>query len=369
MAETHASPHEGDLRPSPLHARHLALGAKFAPFAGWEMPLEYDGVIAEHTAVRSKAGVFDVSHLGKLWITGPGAVEFVNSCFSNDLNRIKNGGAQYTLCCTFEGGVVDDIICYRFDEDKVLAIPNAANNAEVARRLRDAAPADIRVDDEHTEYAVLAVQGPEAPGIVAELGLPIDHEDFMEFKTASFEDVEVIICRTGYTGEKGFELLVPSAEAGRVWDALMEKGVQPCGLGARDTLRLEMGYPLHGNDLSVDITPVQARLIWAVGWDKPDFWGKEILAAEREAKPRRRLWGLESEGRRPLRAGMEVYDGETKVGETTSGGFAPSLQKGIALGLVSTQYKVGAELEVDVRGRRMPVKMVKPPFVASSTRY
>lgn len=332
------------------------------------MPLEYEGVIAEHNAVRHHVGAFDVSHLGKLVITGPRALEFVNSCFTNDLNRAKDGGALYNLCCTVEGGVVDDVICYRFSEQKILAMPNAANNADVARRLRDAAPADIDIADEHTEWAVIAVQGPEAPGIVADLGLPTDHDDFMEFKTASFEGTELLVCRTGYTGEKGFELLVPTSAAGPLWDELMRRDVQPCGLGARDTLRLEMGYPLHGNDLTTDITPVQARMRWAIGWDKPDFWGKDVLTAERENGPRRRSWGLEAVKKGVLRPGMDVYDGEEKVGRTTSGSFSPTLKKGIALALLDSGWKPGADLEVDVRGRRLPVKVVKPPFVDSSTR-
>ncbi len=354
---------------SPLHHHHLESGAKFAVFAGWEMPLHYaDGVLAEHAAVRSSAGVFDVSHLGKVWVRGPGATAFVNRCLTNDLDRVAAGGAQYTLCCDEDGGVVDDLIAYRFSDEEVLLVPNAANAAEVARRLTAAAPEGVAVSDAHRSLAVLAVQGPESPRVVERLGLP-QGEGYMTFARRPAEDgAPVIVCRSGYTGETGFELLVPEASASGLWDALLAAGAVPCGLGARDTLRLEMGYPLHGQDLGPDITPVQARLNWAVGWDKPAFWGSEALRAEREAGPRRRLWGLEAAGRGVPRAHMRVLDGERQVGETTSGTFAPTLKRGVALGLLDAGYKPGAELELDVRGRRLPVRVVKPPFVKAATR-
>jgi aminomethyltransferase len=358
-----------ELLTSPLHSRHIALGAKFAEFAGWDMPLQYpSGVLAEHQAVRTGVGVFDVSHLGKVWVTGPGAAAFVNRCLANDLDRIGAGGAQYTLCLDESGGVVDDLIAYRLSDDQIFLIPNAANAAEVARRLTAAAPEGIDVVDVHRKFAVLAVQGPEAPGILQYLGLPHDHE-YMSFREHLVDHADVIVCRSGYTGETGFELVVPNEAALDLFDGILVAGASPCGLGARDTLRLEMGYPLHGQDLSMDITPVQARLNWAIGWDKPEYWGKAALDAERAEGPKRRLWGLEATGKGVPRAHMTVLDparDDTPVGETTSGTHAPTLKRGVALALLDAAYKPGAELELDVRGRRLPVRVVKPPFAKAT---
>jgi aminomethyltransferase len=353
---------------SPLHDRHEALGAKFAAFGGWEMPLEYagGGVLKEHTAVRTSVGVFDVSHLGKAGVVGPGAADFVNACLTNDLGRIGPGRAQYTMCCDdATGGVVDDLIAYLFSPDDVFLVPNAANTAEVVRRLSAAAPPGVTVADEHRTFAILAVQGPESAATLAKLGLAADL-DYMSF-TAS---PEVVVCRTGYTGEHGYELVLPADRAAPVWDELMAAGVQPCGLGARDTLRTEMGYPLHGQDLSMEITPVQARAGWAVGWSKPAFWGREALLAEKAAGPRRMLRGLELTGRGIPRGHMTVYAGEQAVGETTSGTFSPTKKVGIALALLDTAAGLadGDLVEIDIRGRRAEARIVKPPFVRTSVR-
>jgi aminomethyltransferase len=361
-----------NLRRSPLHDRHVALGAKLAPFGGWEMPLEYVGVLKEHAAVREAVGVFDVSHLGKARVRGAGAADFVNSCLTNNLDRIDPGQAQYTLCCDASGGVVDDIIAYLHSDDHVFLIPNAANTAEVVRRLQAAAPAGITVANEHADYAVLAVQGPRSADVLAAMGLPTDH-GYMSFVTVD----EMTVCRTGYTGEHGYELVVPAAEAGAVWDALVKAGsafgLQPAGLAARDTLRTEMGYPLHGQDLSLDITPVQARSGWAVGWSKPEFWGREALLAEKAAGPRRLLWGLESLDKGIPRPHMVVLRDGEPVGEVTSGTFSPTKRVGIALALLDnepagTSVGEGEEVEVDIRGRKSRMKVVRPPFVPSSVR-
>ncbi|MEE6260492.1 glycine cleavage system aminomethyltransferase GcvT [Plantactinospora sonchi] len=369
-------PSPDQLRRSPLHERHVALGAKFAAFGGWSMPLEYagGGVLAEHTAVRAGVGVFDVSHLGKARVTGPGATDFVNACLSNDLGRIGPGRAQYTLCCDdTTGGVVDDIIAYLHGDDHVFLIPNAANTAEVVRRLRAAAPAGITVTDEHEAYAVLAVQGPRSAEVLGALGLPTGH-GYMSFAAADLDAAPLVVCRTGYTGEHGYELVVPAEAAVGVWDALLSAGgpdgIRACGLGARDTLRTEMGYPLHGQDLSPEITPVQARLGWAVGWDKPTFWGREALLAEKAAGARRALWGLEAEGRGIPRAGMTAHVGDTVVGTITSGTFSPTRKLGIALALLDTAAGLtqGDQVEVDIRGRRTPMRVVRPPFVQPSVK-
>lgn len=364
------------LRRSPLQDRHAALGAKLAPFGGWEMPLEYagGGVVAEHTAVREAVGAFDVSHMGKARVTGPGAVDFLNACLAGDLAKVGSGRAQYTMCCDDPtGGVVDDFIAYRHGDDHVFLVPNAANAAEVVRRLAAAAPAGITVADEHQRHAILAVQGPTSERVLDELGLPADH-DYMTFVAAHYAGAEVLVCRTGYTGEHGYELIVPVEAAAAVWDAVLAAGapygIRPCGLGARDTLRTEAGLPLHGQDLSLEITPVQARYAWVVGWSKPAFWGHQALRAERTAGPRRQLWGLRATGRGIPRPHMPVLSGDRQVGEVTSGTFSPTLQLGIALALLDTAAgpAPGAEVAVDVRGRRLPMQVVKPPFVTRSVR-
>jgi aminomethyltransferase len=356
---------------SPLHERHVALGAKFAAFGGWEMPLEYagGGVLKEHAAVREATGVFDVSHLGKARVRGAGAADFVNACLTNDLGRIGAGQAQYTLCCTEDGGVVDDLIAYLIADDEVFLIPNAANTGEVVRRLAAAAPAGVTVTDEHRQYAVLAVQGPQSAEVLGKLGLPTDH-DYMSFVTANLGATELIVCRTGYTGEHGYELVVPWDAAVEVWDALIAAGVRPCGLGARDTLRTEMGYPLHGQELSLEISPVQARSGWAVGWKKPAFWGRDALIAEKTEGPRRTLRGLEVTGRGIPRGHMLVYGDGQRIGETTSGTFSPTKKVGIALALLDTSAGVndGDLVEIDIRGRRTEARVVKPPFVQPSVR-
>ncbi len=356
-----------DLLTSPLHARHTTLGATLGAFGGWSMPLSYpSGTVAEHTAVREGIGVFDVSHLGKLAISGPGAVELVNAVFTADLGKIAPGQAQYTLCATEDGGVVDDVIVYLVGPDEVLAVPNAANAAAVAEILRAAAPDGVTVTDRHRELAVLAVQGPRSPEVLAALLPGLPELDYMSFADAG----DVRVCRTGYTGERGYELLVPDVDAPAVWDAIVAAGAVPAGLGARDTLRTEMGYPLHGQDLSVDISPVQAGSSWAVGWAKESFRGRDALIAEKEAGPARRLRGLRATGRGVPRAGMDVLRDGERVGVTTAGTFSPTLRAGIALALIDTAAGVGLDdtVAVDVRGRALEATVVKPPFVPSHVR-
>ncbi|HEV3360081.1 MAG TPA: glycine cleavage system aminomethyltransferase GcvT [Pseudonocardiaceae bacterium] len=361
---------------SPLHAAHEALDAKFGPFGDWEMPLEYagGGVVAEHAAVRESVGVFDVSHLGKALIAGPGAAEFANTRFTNDLRRIGPGQAQYTMCCTEDGGVVDDLICYLVGDDEVFIVPNAANNAEIVARLAAAAPAGISITNQHTDFGVIAVQGPRSTDVLTELGLPTEL-DYMAFVDADWHGTSIRVCRTGYTGEHGYELLPRSADAVRLWDALLAAaqphGGRAAGLGARDTLRTEMGYPLHGHELSRSISPVQAGAGWAVGWKKDAFVGHDALVAERAEGPKRRLRGLRAIDRGIPRPGMPVLDADGKqVGETTSGTFSPTLKVGIALALIDTAAGVepGGELTVDVRGRSLRCAVVKPPFVQTHTR-
>jgi aminomethyltransferase len=362
-----------NLLQGPIHGVHVELGASFAPFGGWEMPVSYAGTVAEHQAVRGTVGLFDVSHLGKATVRGPGAAEFVNSALTNDLGRIRPGKAQYTLCCAPDGGVIDDLIAYYVGDDEIFLVPNAANTAAVVAELQKVAPEGITVTDEHREYGVFAVQGPRSTEVLAALGLPTEME-YMAYADAEWDGRPVRVCRTGYTGEHGFELLPRWADAEPLFRALVERvrgaDGRPAGLGARDTLRTEMGYPLHGHELSLEISPVQARTGWAVGWKKPEFWGKAALEQEKSTGPRRILLGLKALDRGVLRQGQTVLRDGEPVGETTSGTFSPTLKVGIALALLDTEADLqpGDEVEVDVRGRSLRCEVVRPPFVETNTK-
>lgn len=357
----------------PLEDHHRQLGASFAEFGGWLMPVSYAGTVREHNATRNTVGLFDVSHLGKALVRGPGAAQFVNSALTNDLGRIGPGKAQYTLCCTESGGVIDDLIAYYVADDEIFLVPNAANTAAVVEALQASAPDGVTITNEHRSYAVLAVQGPRSAAVLDELGLPTEM-DYMGYADASFGGVPVRVCRTGYTGEHGYELLPPWDSAGVVFDALVtavsNAGGEPAGLGARDTLRTEMGYPLHGHELSLDISPLQARCGWAIGWNKEAFFGRDALLAEKSAGPRRLLRGLRMVGRGVLRPGLTVLAADKPVGITTSGTFSPTLQTGIALALIDTDAGIedGQQITVDVRGRSVDCAVVRPPFVELKTR-
>jgi aminomethyltransferase len=368
-----------DPRRGPLHTSHLEGGVTLGTFGGWEMPICYPGggVLAEHRAVREAVGVFDVTHLGKISITGPGAAEFVNSCLTADLAKIGPGQAQYTLCCARDGGVVDDLIAYLVGPDEVFCVPNAANTREVGRRLAAAAPPTVTVTDQQDEYAVLAVQGPRSAELLAAVGLlpgtNVAGIGYMAFADAPYNGALVRVGRTGYTGERGYELLPPWGHAPALWAALLAAagplGGHACGLGARDTLRTEMGYPLHGQDLGPDITPLQGGVSWAIGWNKPAFWGREALLAERDRGPFRRLRGLRATGRGVPRPHLAVRStAGAPLGETTSGTFSPTLRTGIALALLDPAVRPGDSVEVDVRGRALPCEVVTPPFVPSHVR-
>lgn len=364
-----------DLHRGPLHDAHTEAAATLGAFGGWQMPISYPGggVIAEHTAVRSAVGVFDVTHLGKISITGPGAADFLNSCFTADLAKITPGRAQYTLCCAQDGGVLDDMIAYLAGPDEVFCVPNAANAAMIARQLADAAPPAVTVTDLHHEYAVLAVQGPRSAELLAAVGLAVADLDYLAFLDAEQDGAPLRIGRTGYTGERGYELLPSWGHAPALWETLLAAagplGGRACGLGARDTLRTEMGYPLHGQDVGSDISPLQGGLSWAIGWDKPAFWGRAALLAERERGPSRRLRGLRATGRGVPRPQMAVRSPDgVPLGEITSGTFSPTLHTGVALALLDAAVRPGDAVEVDVRGRTLPCEVVKPPLVPSHVR-
>jgi aminomethyltransferase len=359
---------------SPLHQKHVDLKAKMADFGGWLMPIEYPGagVLAEHTAVRERVGLFDVSHLGKASVVGDGALEYLNAMFSNDLNRIVDSKAQYTLLCNPDGGVVDDLIAYRNSDSDFFLIPNASNTTDVVRVLNENVPSGITVTNLHEKFAVLALQGPQAVEVIRSLGIN-PTMDYMAFAHVSIAGCDVILCRTGYTGEHGYELVPQWNDASVVWDALVE-AMKPfdgliCGLGARDTLRTEMGYPLHGHELSLEISPVQASAGWAIGWKKDSFRGSEVLQSQREAGTVRTLKALKSNDRGIPRAGMSVKGADGKeIGVVTSGTFSPSLKVGIALALLDPEYAVGDVVTIDVRGRESSATINSLPFVPSHVR-
>ena len=369
-----------EMRRTPLYEAHVACGAKLVPFGGWEMPLNYEsGTVAEHLACRTDAVMFDVSHLGTVLVQGPQAHEALQRAFTNDLDRIAPGAAQYThLLDEADASVLDDIIVWWRERDCFDVMPNASNTDRVVAALSgqpsDASVAgvssprivDCGIADVTAERAVIAVQGPEARSRLAAAGAA-QAAELGRFKVcdADIADVSVTVAGTGYTGEDGVEIAVPAAQALAVWERLSEAGVQPAGLGARDTLRLEAGLPLHGHELGPGITPLQAGLGWVVRWDKGDFRGRDALTAEREAGPRRRLQGLKSQGRRPPREGCTVRAGETAVGTVTSGNFSPMLECGIALALLSPEVSIGDDVMIDVRGRELPAGVVKPPFYAA----
>ena len=355
-----------------MHSRHVALGAKMADFGGWDMPIEYTGVLAEHAAVRERAGLFDVSHMGKVIVRGPGALAHLNRRLTNDLDRIDDGQAQYSLLCAADGGVIDDLIVYRWNDAEFMIIPNASNASDVVNELQSGVGTDVDIVDCHEQRGIIAVQGPLSAELLARLQLPVDHE-YMSVVASTYKESDIAVCRSGYTGELGFEIVAPVAVIPDLWDELLDRGADlgavPAGLGARDTLRTEMGYPLHGHELSVDISPVQARLGWAVGWDKADFVGRDALKMEKATGPRRVLRALQAIDRAIPRAHMSVQaaDGHV-IGEVTSGTFSPTLKIGIGLALLEPATALGDHVFVDVRGRLGEFEVVAAPFVPAHTR-
>ena len=352
------------LQPSPLADRHAAAGARTAEFAGWHMPISFTGTVAEHTAVREDVGIFDVSHLGTVWITGEDAFEAVDAAFTNDPRPLADGDSQYTLCATEDGGVLDDLIVYRVNVDRWMVVPNAANTAAVVRRLQDVSTEAVVVADESTLWGVLAIQGPRSLELVESLlDVELSHLSFGQHTRTEADEPPTMVCRTGYTGELGVEVVASLEVCGTVWDGAVEAGAQRCGLGARDTLRLEMGYPLHGNELGPEVSPYEARSGWAVKLEEREFVGRDALADARQAGPRRRLWGLVGDGRRPPRAGMQVTVAGAPAGEVTSGSFSPTLGVGIGLALLDTDVEEGATATVDVRGTDVAFTVTRPPMV------
>jgi aminomethyltransferase len=338
---------------TPLHERHVAAGARMVPFAGWDMPVQYEGVIQEHRAVRTDAGVFDVSHMGEIEVEGPRAHDLLQSLLSNDLDRIGVGAAQYTLLTNEHGGIIDDLIVYRLDEFRYLLIVNAANREADYEWLKNREHRGSDVRDVSDEYALLAVQGPRA---IERLGLPPAKS--FTFEMADIDGIEVMVNRTGYTGEDGCELMAMADDAVALWDAVLARGVVPCGLGARDTLRLEVCFPLHGNDITPDTDPISAGLSWACALDT-DFTGVGELRRVKEEGPVRKLVAFVMSERAIPRQGMPIEGG----GEVTSGTHSPMLDHGIGLGYVPAELaEPGTELTIDVRGRPRRAEVVKKPI-------
>jgi len=338
---------------TPLHDRHVALGARMVPFAGYEMPVQYEGVIQEHRAVRTDAGVFDVSHMGELEVEGPRASDFLQSLLSNDLGRLEPGQAQYTLLTNEGGGIIDDLIAYRLEQCRYLLIVNASNRAADFAWIKDREVSGSDARDISDEYALLAVQGPNA---IAKLGLP--PAPAFTFVEGEIDGTMLMVNRTGYTGEDGCELLCMAEDAGALWDAVLARGITPCGLGARDTLRLEACYPLHGNDISPETDPISAGLGWTCALAK-DFTGVNVLRAIKENGPERRLVAFVMEEKAIPRQGMPIAGG----GEVTSGSHSPMLDVGIGMGYVPTAHaKPETELTIDVRGKPRKARVVKKPF-------
>jgi len=359
---------------SPLAAKHLQRNAKMADFGGWLMPIEYPGtgVIAEYSAVRQRVGIFDVSHLGKISIKGDGALNFLNQIVTNDLNRITASQAQYTLLCNEDGGVVDDLIVYRNSDTDLFLVPNASNTSSVFEILKAQAPTSIEVKNLHTEFGVIALQGPDSVKVLNQLGIKAEM-DYMEFVNTKIDNSPIILCRTGYTGELGFEIIPRWAEAERVWDKLVELVEKlngtTCGLGARDVLRTEMGYPLHGHELSLEISPVEAAAGWAVGWSKEIFRGKKALSEQKEKGTKLKLKAILATDRGIPRKDMQVKNlsGEI-IGLVTSGTFSPGLKKGIGLALINSEVVKGDKVLIDIRGADCQFEVIALPFVPSRVR-
>lgn len=353
------------LRHTPLHGRHVALGAKLVPFAGWEMPVEYEGVRDEHTAVRTHVGMFDVSHMGEVEIEGPGALAFLQHALSNDVGAMALGGAQYSCLCAEDGGVLDDLFAYRLSGDRYLLVTNSANHdADLAWLGRWSRDRDVAVRDVADRYAMLAVQGPNARRTVAAT-LGIELPSRMHVTAAKVGGRPALVCGTGYTGEDGVELLIDPEVAPAIWAELLDAGVVPCGLAARDTLRLEACFHLHGNDLTPERNPIEAGLGWCCK-EETGFIGAEAVARARAEGTAERLVPFKVDGQGIPRPGNVVLADGDVAGVVTSGTFSPSLEIGVGMAYVRSDLaEPGTEIEIDVRGRRRAARVASKPLYTS----
>lgn len=356
---------EQQIQKTCLHDRHVAMGALMSPFAGFDMPIQYKGITEEHNAVRQHVGVFDVSHMGEVRVTGPDAYKFVSHIFVNDVTGAPDGQIFYGMMCYENGGTVDDLLVYKVNDQEYFLVINASNiDKDVAWIRQNAEGFDVKIEDQSPYYGEVAVQGPEAEAAMENiLGIEVKDIPFYNFKTFNLDGEEVIVSRTGYTGEDGFEVYGSHDFTRKVWDKLMDGGVQPCGLGCRDTLRFEVGLPLYGDELSADITPIEASLSMFVKLDKPEFIGKEALAAQKADGVKRRIVGLELEGNAIPRHGYPVEVNGEQVGEVTTGYRSISTGKSVAMAMINKPYdKLGTEVEVRIRKKTFPAKVVKKRF-------
>lgn len=359
------------LKQTPLFEQHKALGAKMVSFAGWQMPIEYSSILKEHQAVRLNMGLFDVSHMGEIEIRGKRALEFCQRVATNDASVLKSGKVQYSSILNEKGGILDDCTLYCLTEEHFLFVVNAASREKIVSWFQTHALDGAQVQDRSEDYALFALQGKKAEELLSN-GIKRDLSTvrYYEFTWAEILKAAAIISRTGYTGEDGFEIYMPSKKAPEIWDFFLKqgekKGLKPIGLGARDTLRLEMGYLLYGSDMNETVTPLEAGLSWIVKLDKGQFFGREALLKQKEEGVSRRLRGLKVKGRGIPRPHYEVWKGGEKVGEVTSGTFSPTLKKGIALAMVEKKVKLKDSVEVKIRNRTVEAEIVKPPFVQGS---
>jgi aminomethyltransferase len=351
---------EQTLKRTPLYETHKRLKSRMVPFAGWEMPVQYSGILEESRAVRNAVGLFDISHMGRIHIYGKGALALLQSVTSNNVDALGPGQAQYSLLTNPSGGIIDDIIVYRKDQEDFLVVINASNTDKDLRWIREHAPDTVTMEDHTEQTAMIAVQGPAAPQIVSQMA----GEDLLSvprfgFREASLFGQPATLCRTGYTGEDGFEIIVPAAASEAVWNRLMESGGVPCGLGARDALRIEAGYPLYGHEIDDSTSPVEAGLMWVVKPEKGDFIGKEAILALQERGASRRLMGLVLQERIAPRQGYTLYVEDREVGVVTSGVFSPTIQKGIGMGYIASPHaKAGGTVLLSVRNQMLPAKVV-----------
>ena len=348
-----------------LHDRHVDLGALMSPFAGYDMPIQYKGITEEHNAVRHNVGVFDVSHMGEVRVKGADAEKFVNHIFVNDVTGAPDGQIFYGMMCYENGGTVDDLLVYKVNDNEFFLVINASNiDKDVAWIMQNTSGFDVEVTDESLYYGELAIQGPNAEDTIARIfDLPVKEIAFYNFKTLHVEGEDIIVSRTGYTGEDGFEIYASHEFTIRAWDKLMDAGVQPCGLGCRDTLRFEVGLPLYGDELSETISPIEASLSMFVKLDKPEFIGKDALAAQKANGVTRRIVGLQLEGNAIPRHGYPVEVNGQQVGEITTGYRSISTGLSVAMAMIDKPYdKLGTEVEVRIRKKTFPAKVVKKRF-------
>jgi len=361
-------------RRTPLFESHQELGAKFVDFAGWEMPIQYTSILKEHEHVRTHVGLFDVSHMGEIDIRGQGARDFCQKITCNDVSKLKPGKVQYTAILNEAGGMIDDCTLYMFNDGHLMFVVNASRKEAVLDWLYlKSEEVDIEVKDRSEDFGLLAVQGAKAPSIVSDLiARDVQTFSYYEFQVCQFEGQPLIVSRTGYTGEDGFEIYIPMVTLQKVWDALMHDGqvanIAPIGLGARDTLRLEMGYRLYGSDMNEDTTPFEAGLGWIVDLDKGVFVGSTALKGQKEQGGYGKVKGLLMEGKGIPRPHCKIFKKDKKVGEVLSGTFSPTLKQGIALARIKCPAKLGTRFEIDIRGKRHPAIITKLPFVETSVR-